>query len=273
MKTPLTKKAVKHLISDPFLTERGIPISAYKQKQNVQSGRYNRFVNYFGLDSTVAVVCESILRIRRRFPAIDKIISVGSGTGYLERRIDERVSPTLRMICIDPSPTQFINATVQRQPDFPTVDAFLKTDPDSPWNSILLLNWPDNRPDHGAGYDVDAIRKLNPLSIIIIYALNDIDFGNAGSRDLHRMRDSDTLYKKESVVVFTHFDQQVYWKVIHKLLASGLSLELAGKSANDIAKQTFTIEIWIREAVQHVASRTQLQNSKLRLLSQSTGIR
>jgi hypothetical protein len=111
-----------------------------------------------------------------------------------------------------------------------------------PWNSIVLLNWPENRETHKAGYDVDAIRKLNPLAIIIIYELDDMDSGLAGSQQLHRMRDTDKTYDKETVIIFPHFD----WMVFHDA-----EPQVSSELAISMATLTYTMEVWTREPVEY----------------------
>lgn len=245
-KGPLNRQLYQNtkemLLLDNFLRQRQIKVAPNKSRQDKHDGKYNRFINYHGLKQTVQNVRNSIDTILGQFPTIDKIISVGSGTGYLEKLIEIAFRQKLQMICIDPDPTQFSSEPIKRGPDYPTVDVFLRTRPVAPWNSIVLLNWPETRETHGAGYDVDAIRKLNPLAVIIIYELDFIDSGSAGSKQLHRMRDTDTTYDKETVVTFPHFDPVIFATAI---------LQLPPEYAAMMATLTYTMEVWTREPVQY----------------------
>jgi len=250
---PLNRRLYQHtkdlLSLDPFLRHRKIQVAPKNIRKDEHAGKYNRFINYYGLKATVENVRKSIDKILGQFPTIDKIISVGSGTGYLEKFIEMAFRQKLQMICIDPDPTQFSSEPIKREPDYPTVDEFLETRPVAPWNSIVLLNWPETRETHGAGYDVDAIRKLNPLAVIIIYELDYIDSGSAGSEALHRMRDTDTKYEKETVVVFPHFDPVLFATTL---------VQLPPELATMMATLTYTMEVWTREPVQYTRSAQQL---------------
>jgi len=70
------------------------------------------------------------------------------------------------------------------------------------------------------------------------------------------MRDTDTLYNKESIIVFTHFDQDVYLEALTSLLYRNVPQQMAKEAATSMSRKTFTIEVWTREPVQYVIDRS-----------------
>lgn len=83
---PLNRRLYQHtkdlLSLDPFLRHRKIQVAPKNIRKDEHAGKYNRFINYYGLKATVENVRKSIDKILGQFPTIDKIISVGSGTGW-----------------------------------------------------------------------------------------------------------------------------------------------------------------------------------------------
>ena len=103
-----------------------------------------------------------------------KIVEVGSGNGHLAKVISS-IAKT-KVITIDPLEEKFLGNTEQKS-DFDYVETYLKTN--NADIDYLVLNW--TNPNDGS-YDVDAIQKLKPENIILLYA----SCGAAGTRDLHK---------------------------------------------------------------------------------------
>jgi len=115
------------------------------------------------------------------FKTCRKIISVGSGNGYFEYLINKIFN--INIICIDPTPNNFLskNDGPFIQPNYETVDSLLLEN-NSKEDCLLILNWVTN--DEDGNYDVEAIKKLNPIGIFIIYEQT----GIAGSELFHQIR-------------------------------------------------------------------------------------
>jgi hypothetical protein len=96
------------------------------------------------------------------------IISIGSGNAYFEYLFKE-IFDIPEIICIDPEPYRFLPVNNNKfiEPRFPYVDNLILSNNHNNYkDSLLILNWVD--PNIGP-YDVDAIIKLNPIRIFIIY--------------------------------------------------------------------------------------------------------
>jgi hypothetical protein len=109
------------------------------------------------------------------------IISVGSGNAYFEY-LFKNTFDIPEIICIDPEPNIFLPVNKDKfiEPRFPTVDILMLSNNRNHYkDSLLILNWV--YPNLGP-YDVEAIQKLNPIRIFIIYE----DSGGAGSKDFHQ---------------------------------------------------------------------------------------
>ncbi len=94
-----------------------------------------------------------------------KIISVGSGHADTEFSFMERNKKEI--ICVDPFPYSHGSfGSVLVKPKYDYVDDLIKNEPDVVGNCHLLLIWPL---PCDSTYDIDAIEKLKPLSIVVIY--------------------------------------------------------------------------------------------------------
>jgi len=104
------------------------------------------------------------------------LVSVGSGLGHFESIYEKKSGRVIT--CVDPAPYSWNTGAPSRLPDYPTVDDLLKAKPELKSNCTLLLFWasPNN-----STYDVDAILKLDPQNIVIVYE----SIGAAGSQYLH----------------------------------------------------------------------------------------
>jgi hypothetical protein len=109
------------------------------------------------------------------------IISVGSGIGEFEKKIEKELN--LSIICVDPQPTSFNDikdddAKNMHLPDFAHVDDLIKTKPHLVGQCHLLLLWSTPNESY---FDIEAIAKLKPIDIMIIYET----LGGAGGRQMH----------------------------------------------------------------------------------------
>jgi hypothetical protein len=119
-------------------------------------------VNFLGIPLILSYI-ESVLD---RFPNYkNKIISIGSGGGYIEFVIDKILKTDI--ICIDPDPLSYItDKTIYKQPNYKTIyDEDFNIDKYK-GKCIIFLNWPT--PEQNNGYDIDSILKLDPICIIPI---------------------------------------------------------------------------------------------------------
>jgi len=128
-----------------------------------------------------------------------KLISVGSGYGVLEKYIKntyKKKQQKLELICIDPEPASYRFANYPKlpiiKPQFAYVDDYIKEydnakdntqdniQEDNTLNNTcdLLLCWPS---PNDSIYDLDAIIKLQPKIIFILYEMS----GAAGGNSLH----------------------------------------------------------------------------------------
>jgi hypothetical protein len=128
------------------------------------------------------------------------VVSVGSGVGYFEAFVLATMTTSFSWITIDPQPHSYQNTPLDTHkrvlmPQHATVDAYLATQPASVATAptdVLFLGWPTNEAydepsandDHDAAlpFDVEAIRKLRPRTIVLLYET----IGAAGSAALHR---------------------------------------------------------------------------------------
>lgn len=119
----------------------------------------------------------------------DYIISVGSGCGQLENYIEKKIGKTI--ICIDPKPESSINGNyhgnnctkIIKSPNYGMLDDFLNEVQTKDKKITLMLIWspPNGYDGTNNDYDIEAIFKLKPSNIIILYDVT----GCAGSSFLH----------------------------------------------------------------------------------------
>ena len=94
------------------------------------------------------------------------IISVGSGSGNIERRIireyRRHFGKDLRIILVDPNERYEV--------DFKTVEDHIKQLPHLVGHCVLLIIWPEYSDLFTEdGYDIDAIRTLQPTAVLTLY--------------------------------------------------------------------------------------------------------
>lgn len=107
------------------------------------------------------------------------IISVGSGIGEFEKKMENELKQSI--ICIDPHPTSFNDVTEKKHmhlPDFAKVDDLIQQKPHLVGQCHLLLLW--STPNESC-YDIEAVAKLNPIDIIVVYET----LGGAAGRQMH----------------------------------------------------------------------------------------
>lgn len=107
------------------------------------------------------------------------LVSVGSGLGLNERRLETDLN--INILCIDPKPHSFNNQGDEKKchmPDYSLVDDLIKEKADLIGNCNLMLCWP--YPNEST-YDIEAIVKLKPSSVLIVYE----SLGGAGGNQLH----------------------------------------------------------------------------------------
>ena len=135
-----------------------------------------------------------------------KIVEVGSGNGHLAKFISG-ITKT-KVITIDPLIQKFLGNT-EAKSDYKDVDAYLKTNENADIN-YLVLNW--TNPNDGS-YDVDAIQKLKPENIILLYS----SCGAAGTKDLHKwICEGHKGYKVEKVYGFNEDCFTLFYKDVIK---------------------------------------------------------
>ena len=101
-----------------------------------------------------------------------EIIFVGSGDGFVDRRIIEayrdHFGSTLNITLVDINPKYEV--------DFRTIDDLIAKRQNVVGNCCLLIIWPD---PHKGGYDIDSVRKLQPQAVLTLYETNGIS-GSSG---------------------------------------------------------------------------------------------
>ena len=109
------------------------------------------------------------------------VVSVGSGSGLFELYLESVLE--IKVYCIDPKIECYgyngSDEIYYKEPDYPTVEEFLKDHPDAVSNSTLFLGWPC---PNNSKYDYESIGLLDPVNIVIAYA----SCGAAGSKYLLR---------------------------------------------------------------------------------------
>ena len=117
-------------------------------------------INFLGIPSIVMYM-EEVLKLYPNHKK--KIISIGSGGGYIEKLLDKLLD--IDIICIDPCPLSYITEKViYKYPKYKDIE-----DQEFPLNEyknncILFINLAT--PEKINGYDIRAILKLNPICIV-----------------------------------------------------------------------------------------------------------
>lgn len=128
------------------------------------------------------------------FNVVQKWVSVGSGTGFNEHRLSQRLSSShLSFTCVDPDPEGKKSTTFKRKfskqyfmaPHFATIQDAISKHPSMVGTHGLFLCWPNpaapDLPDPTFNaYDLEAICLLKPMAIVLVYETS----GGSGSEPL-----------------------------------------------------------------------------------------
>ena len=150
---------------------------------------YNPAMIVFGID----ICIKSLHTFLQSYNSKDIIkLSIGSGSGILEYKYNKLFPTEQPLICIDPDPLSYNSCGLVepfQKPKYKTIDEFITKNTNFVnYNSVLVINWPDPK----ANYDIEAIRKLNPLAFFIIFYINKdddiyVDENVAGSIELQNL--------------------------------------------------------------------------------------
>ncbi len=116
-----------------------------------------------------------------------RIVSIGSGSGIHERKIEDDLK--CQIICVDPSPHSFapaVNAAAGEKghaPDYMTAQDLIKADKTIIGDCDMIIIWST---PNDSKYDMEAITLLQPVTVTIIFEVT----GSAGSLHLHRWIDA-----------------------------------------------------------------------------------
>ena len=145
--------------------------------------------------------------IKDRFVEDVPIVSVGSGNGKFESFHIQNTGKNI--ICVDPDPTaSYKNKKIYIKPKYPTVKELISDLPYIVKNCNLLLIW--GLP--GDDYDMEAIEKLKPLKIIVLFE----DGGSAGSSRFHDNKEN----LCDGEYIFNPKEDMVYEYKINNLLGT-----------------------------------------------------
>ncbi len=110
-----------------------------------------------------------------------EIISVGSGNGKLEKYLKN--NGYLNIICIEPEIfSHNVEKIIHNKPDYNIVDEIIIKKPSIVSNCYLMIIWPSGKDKKDCGYDIDAIKKLKPSRILVLYE----NTGYSGSNELRK---------------------------------------------------------------------------------------
>lgn len=131
------------------------------------------------------------------------LISVGSGTGSHEQKLMTRLKlPQSSVICVDPNS----QSPAVIRPHFAGVKELVQgKSSDSYSNSCVLIHWPDPAGEND-GYDLAAVSRLLPASVVIVYSKN----GTSGSGALTEWIKAVEENPKSQKPVSTKGPQAVY---------------------------------------------------------------
>lgn len=189
---------IKIYIDVPYVDDRNPESEPTYERIEYLEYKPNKMLKYLNiaLKSIGIDKCLNLFsRFLESFPNTLPIISVGSGNAYFEFLISHMHKREIT--CVDPNPRSFIinprNSShhhVFIEPKFSTVDQLILSKNHNHYNNcLLILNWP-NPQNHNEEqmYDFDAIIKLKPNGIFIIYDSG----GVSGSVKMIKLLDSRT---------------------------------------------------------------------------------
>jgi hypothetical protein len=115
----------------------------------------------------------------------NEIISVGSGNGKPEKYLKNNGYPNI--ICIEPKIfSHNVEKIIHIKPDYNTVDEIILEKQLLIGNCSLMIIWPSGEYTEDCGYDIDAIKKLKPNRILVLYE----NTGYSGSNELRKFLDN-----------------------------------------------------------------------------------
>lgn len=128
-----------------------------------QQSTFSKGINTLGFEN-VSDQIEHMLK--QVMPNVARMISLGSGDGLFEKSLEEKCNFNAGdIILIDPNPSQF--SGIDGHTDFSTAQEYVKLT-DNPDNCVMLLNWPYPNGEKNNGWDLQAIKDVNPKYIITI---------------------------------------------------------------------------------------------------------
>jgi hypothetical protein len=135
--------------------------------------------------NAVKECCDRIFTLTTEEEKIPPIISVGSGNGKLEKYLIENDYPNI--ICIDPKVfSHNVDKILHIKPEYDNVDEIIVKKPEVVGNCFLMIIYPSQEGTPDSGYDIEAIRKLNPRRILVLYE----NIGYSGSYELIKFLDN-----------------------------------------------------------------------------------
>jgi hypothetical protein len=127
---------------------------------------------------TIRECCDNIF-LTDEESKIPDIISVGSGNGKLEKYLIENGYPNI--ICIDPKVFSHNKEKILYiEPKYDNVDEMISKNPNVVNNCFLMIIYPSREGSPDSGYDIEAIKKLCPKRILVLYE----SIGYSGSNQL-----------------------------------------------------------------------------------------
>ena len=185
---------IKIYIDVPYVDDRNPESEPTYERIEYLEYKPNKMLKYLNiaLKSIGIDKCLNLFsRFLESFPKTLPIISVGSGNAYFEFLISHMHR---EITCVDPNPRSFrINARTNShhivfiEPKFSTVDQLISSNNHNQYNNcLLILNWPNPQNHNGQMYDFDAIIKLKPKGIFIIYD----SYGVSGSVKMIKLLES-----------------------------------------------------------------------------------
>lgn len=102
--------------------------------------------------------------IIKTFPELsDSIVSIGSGTGYVEKHIENKFD--IKIHCVDPINIQSTD-DLHKSSEYKCVEDLLQLHPELKSNSITFINW--SFPNESI-YDYEALIALDSPHVLIVF--------------------------------------------------------------------------------------------------------
>jgi len=114
--------------------------------------------------------------LKQVMPDVARIIALGAGDGLFETALEEKCKSVENIILIDPNPSQF--SGIAGRADFSTAQEYVANTSGEAYNCVMLINWPYPDGENNNGWDLQAIKDVNPKYIITIVDST----GGAGSK-------------------------------------------------------------------------------------------